>query len=45
MTATVGIGEQAVIFVRRELGYREIRAFLVVEHKGVQKNVCAEGTT
>lgn len=45
MPATVGIGEQAVIVVRRELGYRETRSILTVEHEGARKNVCAEVKT
>jgi hypothetical protein len=45
MTATVWIGEQAVITIMRKLGYREMHEIFTLEHKGVRKNVCAEVTT
>jgi hypothetical protein len=42
MTVTVGTGERAVIVTMKELGYREMREFLNVEHKGAPKKMSIE---
>jgi hypothetical protein len=46
MTATVGIGKQAVVAIVRETGYREMRAFFSVEHEEtLKKCLCSSRNT